>query len=359
MTGHIPRHAAPQAPETFAEELRDAFAPRTILLVVGVAVLCLGFLLSYLGAFHHPTPSRIPVAVVAPEQVSSQFVDQLNGIDGRPVEATAVADEGTARRELQRAETSAVLIVDATGTRDQLLVASGGGAAVASAVERVLTQAEAAQQRTVSVTDAVPHQDGDAQGSSVFYVVISAVLAGYLLAAVLGMAKGARPATFRRVLWRLAATVPYALVIGLGTAVITGPVLGALTGHTAAIFLMATLLTLTAATVTMAFQILFGILGIGATILVFVILGNPSAGGAYPYPLLPPFWRALGPVLPNGAAVDALRRIVYFDGAGAAVHVWTVVIWAVAGAALAVLAGLLRERRRAAASSAAAIPGQG
>lgn len=333
-----------RTPQTFAEELRDAIAPRTVALVVGVALLCLGFVLSYLGAFHTPKPDRIPVAVVAPAQAAPRVVAALNGVTGHPVHATAVADEASARRALRHLDTSGVLVVDASGARDRLLVASGGGAAVSSTLERVLTQVEAAQQRTLVVDDVVPHQDGDTQGSSVFYVVIGAILAGYLLAAVLGMAVGARPATFRRTLFRLGAAVPYALFVGLGIAVITDPVLGALTGHFGAVFALSALLVFTAAAVTMAFQIVLGIFGIAATILVFVILGNPSAGGAYPYRLLPPFWRALGPVLPNGAGVDALRRTVYFDGADVWPRLLVILVWAVAGTALAVLAGRYRFR---------------
>jgi hypothetical protein len=346
------RHEAPAEPsrpatETFTEELRDAFAPRTLVLVVGVALLCLGFVLSYVGAFHDPTPHRIPVALVAPAQVSDQLVDGLNGIEGEPVHATAVADEAAARRQLERGEISGALLVDPTGTEDTLLVATGQGAAISAAVERIFTAAEASQQRTVAVTDAVPHQSGDPQGSSVFYVAVGAVLAGYLLAAVLGMAKGARPATFRRTLWRLAATVPYSLAVGLGIAIVTGPVLGAITGHFGAVFGIATLLVLSAATVTMSFQVLFGIFGIAATILIFVVVGNPSAGGAYPYPLLPTFWRTVGPWLPNGAGVDALRSAVYFGGTGMAPALWIVVAWILAGTALTVLAARIVHRRTA------------
>jgi hypothetical protein len=66
--------------------------------------------------------------------------------------------------------------------------------------------------------------------------------------------------------------------------------------------------------VTLAFQTLFGVIGIGITILVFVILGNRSAGGAYQPALLPPFWRAISSALPTGAATDTVRRIVYFGG---------------------------------------------
>lgn len=353
MTRSTGRHEAPDhdparpRTETFAEEFRDALNPRSLLLAVGTGLLCLGFLLSYLGAFHTPAPHRVPVAVVAPAPVSAQLVDGLNDIDGTPVQATAVTDEDTARRQLQRAETSGVLIVDPSGTQDQLLVASGGGATVAAAVQRVITAAEAQQQRTVAVTDAVPHQAGDATGAAGFYVAISAVLAGYLFAATLGMARGSRPATFRRTLWRLGATVPYAVFVGLGAAIITGPVLGALTGHFTATWGVATLLALAAATVTMAFQILFGFLGVAATILVFVIIGNTSAGGAYPYRMLPPFWRTVGPWLPNGAGVDALRRAVYFDGVGIAPRIWVIVAWAIAGAVLAVTVSRRWHRRAA------------
>ncbi|WP_199583144.1 DUF3533 domain-containing protein [Blastococcus sp. TF02-09] len=346
------RHEAPAEPsrpatETFTEELRDAFAPRTLLLVVGVALLCLGFVLSYVGAFHDPTPHRIPVAVVAPAQVSGQLVAALDDADGEPVAATAVADEAAARRLLERGEVAGALVVDVAGTQDTLLVASGGGVSMTTAVQRIFTEAEATRQRSLVVDDVVPHQPGDPQGTSGFYVVVGAVLAGYLLAAVLGMAKGARPATFRRALWRLGATVPYSLAVGLGIALVTGPLLGAITGHVGAVFVIATLLVLSAATVTMSFQVLFGVFGIAATILVFVVVGNPSAGGAYRYELLPPFWRAVGPWLPNGAGVDALRSAVYFGGTGTAAALWIVVAWAVAGAALTVLAARIVHRRAA------------
>ncbi len=71
---------------------------------------------------------------------------------------------------------------------------------------------------------------------------------------------------------------------------------------------------------TIALQELVGIVGIGVAILLFVVLGNPSAGGAYQNALLPGFWRAIGNAIPNGAGVDALRRIVYFHGDGVTMH---------------------------------------
>ena len=94
--------------------------------------------------------------------------------------------------------------------------------------------------------------------------------------------------------------------------------------------------------ITMALQVWTGLIGIGLAILLFVVLGNPSAGGAYPAPLLPPFWAAIGPWLPPGAATDAVRGIVYFGGAGAGVAALVLVAYGVVGL-VATLAGAGRR----------------
>lgn len=331
---------------SFRDEVRDAVAPRTVALVVGVLMLQLAFILSYVGAFHSPKPHNIEVAVVAPAQVSARTVAQLNGLPSAPIRATAATDEATALAQLRDARTAAALVIDPSGTSDTLLVASAGGTAVATAVETVLTQAEASQHRTLATRDVIPTQTGDARGLSGFYLVIGWIVGGYLVAALLGVAKGSRPATTRRAIIRILAIIPYAILSGLGGAVIIGPVLGALTGHLLALWGLGTLLVLAAATVTMAFQVLFGVLGIGVTVLLFVVLGNPSAGGAYQPPLLPPFWRALSPALPNGAGTDAVRRIVYFGSHGIASQLLVICCYAVAGAGAAVGASALRHRQQ-------------
>ncbi|GLP81376.1 membrane protein [Mycobacterium antarcticum] len=338
------RHVAPEAPETIGDRFRDAVSPRSLALGVGVLLLQFAFILSYIGAFHAPAPHRIPVTVVAPPQVAAQVVDRLNGIAGEPVNATSTTDDGAARRALAADETSAVYVVNPSDPNDTLLVASGGGSSVATAVQQLFTQAAAQQQRTVTVNDVVPLQPGDARGLSGFYLVIGWAVGGYLFGSMLGIAKGARPANFQRALWRLGATVPYALASGLGGAFIAETVLHAMAGHFWSIAGIGLLVTLSAAAVTIALQMLFGVIGIGLTVVIFVILGNPSAGGAYQPGLLPPFWRAISSALPNGAGTDAIRRIVYFDGHGATHSVVVLVLWVVAGVALTVMASAVRHR---------------
>ncbi|MFJ2113436.1 MULTISPECIES: DUF3533 domain-containing protein [unclassified Streptomyces] len=335
------------AKQGFLSELQDAVQLRTVLLLVGVLVLQFGFILSYIGAFHSPKPHKIPIAVVAPAQVSAQTVSGLNTIASTPVEAKPVASRAAAEKLIRSGETSAALIVDAKSTKDTLLVASGGGVSEVTAITEVVTEADAAQDRTVTVQDIVPLQSGDGRGLSGFYLVIGWIVGGYLVAALLGVAAGARPVTTRRAIFRVGALVPYAILSGLGGAIIADPVLGALTGHFMALWGIGALLVVSAATVTMAFQSLFGVIGIGITVLVFVVLGNPSAGGAYQPSLLPAFWRTISGALPNGAGTEAVRHIVYFGGHGIGGHLAVIIAYVVAGTLVAVLVPAVRARRTA------------
>jgi hypothetical protein len=316
-----PQPQPPVPEQGFWAEWWDAVSPRTVALLFGVLLLQLAFILSYVGAFHSPQPHRIPIAVVAPAQVSAQTVNRLNTIESNPVKATAVPDQALAEQQIRNDDTSAVFIVDPTSNTDTLLVSSAGGTSVSGAVTTVLTQADAAQKRSVTVQDVVPLQPGDGRGLTGFYLVIGWIVGGYLVAALLGVAKG------------------------LGGALVVDQLLGALTGHFLALWLLGALLVASSATVTMGFQMLFGVLGIGVTVLVFVILGNPSAGGAYQPTLLPPFWRTLSGALPNGAGTDAVRRIVYFGANGITGHLIVIAAYILGGAVIAAAGSHLQHHR--------------
>ncbi len=330
--------AADAEPVGLGREIRDALTARTVLLVVGVLLLQLGFILSYVGAFHAPKPQRIGIVLVAPAQVAPKLVADLNAIPSEPIRVRAVGSAEEAQRLIREARTSAALVVDVSGTRDTLYVTSAGGASVETAVTTVIQRVEQTQKRTVAVRDLVPSQAGDNRGLTGFYLVVGWMVGGYLVAALLGVAKGARPGNVRRAVVRLGGIAVYAIVSGLGGALIVGPLLGALDGHFLALWGLGALLVFGAGAVTMAFEVLLGVLGIGVAILLFVILGNPSAGGAYQTSLLPPFWRAISYALPTGAGTDSVRRIVYFGAHGIGQHLLVLALYAVIGAVVALAA---------------------
>ncbi|MEU4827913.1 hypothetical protein AB0H37_39155 [Actinomadura sp. NPDC023710] len=341
----------------FAAELRDAVTLRSFALVSGVLLLQFGFILSYIGAFHSPTPHRIPVAVVAPPAVAGQAVAQVNALTGRPLKARTAPGAQQARRDILHRDVDAAIIVDPRGGTDTLLVASAAGPALAGTATDVAHRLETARGRQVTVVDIRPPGPKDGRGLSSFYLVIGWVVGGYLAAAILAVAGGARPGNARRTVIRLGALALYSVVSGLGGALIAGPLLGALPGHFFPVWGIGALVVFAAAAATAALQTLFGLVGIGLAILLFVVLGNPSAGGAYPVALLPPFWRAIGGWLPTGAATTAVRNTVYFSGNATAHALWVLAGWALAGTVVALAVSALRPRAPAPAEGIASARG--
>ncbi|OBF36692.1 DUF3533 domain-containing protein [Mycobacterium sp. ACS1612] len=310
--------------------MTDGTARRAVLLGLGVLVLQLALILSCIGALHAPQPHRIPVIVVAAQDVSRQVADQLNAIPGQPLLASASDDVRVALASLRAGEAAGVYVVSAADTHDFAVVASAAGPSVASVVEDLFDTAAKVHDRTVSVHDAVPLDPGDAGGLAGFYLVIGWVVGGWLFAVLVGVTP--------RAAWRLGAALGYALASGIGGAAIADTVLGAIDGHFWPVAGIGVLVTLSATAVTLALQTPFRLVGIGLAAVIFVILGVPSAGGASPPTVLPPFWRVIGGVLPNGAGTEALRRIVYFDANGLTQPIGVLAVWITAGV-VATLAG--------------------
>jgi len=332
--------------DSFVARLRRALPLSTMVFVLGVLVIQMAFITSYIGAFHRPTPHNIEVEVVAPSSLANGLVARLNAISGEPLEARAISEETSAVAALRQDRTAAVFVPDLAKPDDTLLVASAGGAAQASAVEAVFQQAETAEHRSLEVRDLVPFQSGDGRGLSAFYLVVGWLIGGYLLATLFGITHG-RPTSLRLAAVRLGATVPYAVLSGLGGALIIGPVLGALDGHFAAVAGVGALLVLAAATVAIGLQALFGTVGVGIVLIIFVVLGNPSAGGPYQASLLPAFWRVIGGALPNGAGVTTIRQITYFGAYGITTPLLIICVWMIGGVALTMVATSARSRLRA------------
>jgi len=316
---------------TLIGELKDAVTLRAVLLVIGVAVIQLAFITSYVGAFHRPVPHRMPLAVVAPQGESDRLVAALNGIRGAPLQATAVADVAAGTAELLKREVYGVLVVRSGPGGVRLIEASASGVSASQAMTEVLDRVGATLHRTVTVDDIRPPSPGDRNSLTSFYLVIGWIVGGYLVASILGISNGSRPANPQRATVRLGVIAVYALATGVLGALVVGPLLHALPGHTLPLALLGALLVFSAGAFSMALQVVAGVIGIGMTILVFVVLGNPSAGGAYSWQLLPGFWRVIGPWIPSGAGTAAARGIAYFGGVAIATNLLVVAAYGLLG----------------------------
>ncbi|MFF9865558.1 DUF3533 domain-containing protein [Streptomyces sp. NPDC013953] len=327
----------------FADEVKNAVTPRAALLVLGVLSLQLLFIASYVGALHHPRPTDVPFGVVAPGAAAGRTADQLAKLPGDPLDPREVRDAAEARRQIMHREIDGALLVDPRGTTDTLLVASGGGAALANALTTITTEAEKARQRTVRTVDVAPASREDFNGLSAFYLVVGWCVGGYLCASILAISAGSRPSSPQRAVIRLAVIALSGIAGGLGGALIVGPLLGALPGSVAALWGLGALVVFAVGAATLALQALTGVVGIGLAVLLIVIAGNPSAGGAFPGPMLPDFWRTIGPGLPPGAGTWAARSIAYFKGNAISGSMQVLAIWAVIGSALTLVASSLHR----------------
>ncbi|MFF8276453.1 DUF3533 domain-containing protein [Streptomyces lateritius] len=328
---------------SLVEELKSAVTPRAALLVVGVLALQLLFIASYVGALHNPKPKDVPFGVVAPQQVSAQLLGRLERLPGEPLDPRTVADEAQARKQIMNRELDGALVVNPGGTTDTLLVASGGGTVLSSALETLFTQVEGANRRTLRTVDIAPASKQDFDGLSAFYLVVGWCVGGYICAAILAISAGSRPANRERAIIRLGVLALYSVLGGLGGAVVVGPILGALPGSVAALWGLGALVVFAVGAATLALQSVFGIVGIGLAILLIVIAGNPSAGGAFPLPMLPPFWNAIGPALPPGAGTWAARSIAYFKGNDLTGSLLVLSAWAVVGSVITLVMSSLKR----------------
>jgi hypothetical protein len=141
-----------------------------------------------------------------------------------------------------------------------------------------------------------------------------------------------------RVRWP--AIVVFAIVAGNVTAFDTDVLVGALTGHFAGIALVAGLLALAVSAAAHGLGHLGGPVGIVTAVLLLLLLGVSSAGGAVTYQFEPGFFGALSQLLPPGAALTAIRNVQYFDWAATLAPLLALAAWAAGGLAF----GLLGER---------------
>ncbi|MGW1811876.1 carboxypeptidase regulatory-like domain-containing protein, partial [Streptomyces sp. NPDC002078] len=287
------------------------------------AVLFLGLLFSFPMAFHQPQPHHAKL-VIADPAVEHRVDTALQRQHPGGFDVTAVTDAREARRAVL--DRDAVAGFAATGRHAAVLyVAKANGASLEQALTKGFTQLAVHNHQKLTVTDVAPTVSKDGSGATLVYFGIAWNVPGYILATTL-----LRAVTLNR---RTKLTT-IAGVAGLFSAVgfLVGTGLGFFPNDPTALAI-AFLLTTAVATFSLGMapfvKHFFPLAGLG----LYVVLSVPSSG-LVPVQLLPGFFQALHAVMPLGNAVDALRGLLYFDGAGVLKPVLVLCGWITAGWAL-------------------------
>lgn len=299
--------------------------------IAAVSLLSLLFIGSYAGALHEPRPHDVPIAVT--EQVPAAQRAQLNASSA--IEAKAVSSPAAALRSIDERDSYGALIARPRGLT--VVVAPAASAAVADFLSGRFAAELRATGTPVRVQTVHPLPASDTRGLVGFYTVIGWAIAGYLGATLFGLTFGTSPGRARTG-WRMGALAVLGLIVGLGGAALSTAIAGYDHGFFA-IAAVGLLTVLATGSVTVALQSLLGILGTGIAILLFVVFGNPAAGGAYAGELLPGLWRLGGQLIPTGAATTAVRDAAYFPAASIAGSLLVLAIWILAGVAVALFVG--------------------
>ncbi|MEV5593376.1 ABC transporter permease [Streptomyces sp. NPDC052496] len=329
-------------------------------------LMCVGMGLAYLGAFAHPEPHHLPVAVVgsgSQTQVLAQTISDKahGGLDVRTVGSRAEAED-----QLKHQEIFGAYVADthasgggapagATAAKGgsakaapELLVATAGSDTTASVVQKVFTPVAAQQGAPLKVTDVAPPAEDDPTGQGLFFLMVAISIGSYASVAVIGGAGGVLPIRLRAAL-----AVGTSFVVSILGTLFAGPVFHLVDHGLWGLWSMAWLYSagiLLIGTGLHTFLKRWTTLGVMA---LFVMLNFTSAGGVFRPELQNGFFASLHAFWNGAGFVEGTRSHVYFDGNGLAGHVWTLVLWLVVGFVMVGVASLAETRRRRAAAAAA------
>jgi hypothetical protein len=293
-------------------------------------ILVFAFTTLYVAAFHTPRAKGVDVAVVggAPQVASLQGA--LDAHARGAFDVRSYGSEEAAREALLDTSVRGVVIPGPGGER--VLVAGAGGVAPAQAVADAVRSVAAG----AAVEDVRPLPESDRRGLSPLFAVIGTLIPSLVFGVLLSVFGRKLPA---RVRW--AAVVVFGVTAGLVAAFDIDVLVGAMNGHFLGIAAVAALLAVAAAAAAHGLGHAGGPVGIVTAVLLLLLLGVSSAGGAVTYQFEPGFYGAISQLLPPGAALTAMRNVQYFDGAATLAPLLTLAAWALGGVAL----GLIGERK--------------
>ncbi|WP_010541006.1 ABC transporter permease [Dietzia alimentaria] len=303
-------------------------------------ILMVGMMITgYLGAMHSPAPNNMPIVVAGAVTEAAPFAESLENADPGAVETRVVEDAGQARRLVIDREVAGAVSLD--GDTATLYTAGGAGASQRSVVTSIVTPHALAQGMTVTAEDLAPLPDTDMSGLGAMFMATALALAGYLPFSVV-VSNSPELLRFRRAVPLLAA---WSAIVAALVWVVTGPLLGVVHGHTAQVLAISWLAVFAIGSVQLFLTRIFGAMAVLVGMLFLMALGIPASNMGMSIYTLPSLYPVLHAFLPTPATGEALRSVLYFDGAGVLPHLVVLALGATAGLGATVLVDRRRERK--------------
>ncbi|MEU9016545.1 hypothetical protein [Actinomadura sp. NPDC048394] len=322
--------------------MKSSPTARALGVAIGAALLQLVMITAFAWPSAHLAPRRVPIVVTGP--AAGSVAERLAQARPGAFAITTRPDEASARKALTDRDAYGAIVTAPSGVR--VLTASAASPVVAQQLDALAQQfapkRDAAANAMPAVRDVVAADPDDPRGTGFGGMALPLIMSSIAGAALLTF-------TVRRVAWRAAGVLLFALLGGLGSAALAQSWMSLLPGPYLAIAgVMAFTIAAVAGTVA-GLAAALGRAGLGLGALAFLLVGNPLSGATSAPELLPRPWGEIGQYLPPGASATLLRSAAFFDGAGAARPLAVLAGWTVLGA---VLLALGARRARAARADA-------
>ncbi|MEV6728478.1 hypothetical protein [Streptomyces sp. NPDC051364] len=291
------------APGTKSSAAKNAVR---ILAALAIAALmqCL-FTSNYISSGHAPVAVGLPFGVTGSSPILTAVEKQFS------LKVTHYPNESAAKEAINQSKLYGALV---PASNTLIVVPTKSDIAPLDLVTHFQSAAKSLGQPPLKVEQYAPTPlaKKDPFNLVVSLMLVPLLIGGYVSSTMLKTVTGAPTGR-----WRGLILAGFAIVAGLVISLIVGPWLQGFPTEKFWIVWPILALIIAAVAVTAAvLQKLLGAAGTLVTVILIMLFGNPSSGGANGVPYLPDFWRTIGPYLPPRNAYILLHDTIYFDGHG-------------------------------------------
>jgi hypothetical protein len=265
------------------------------------------FVTSYSLAMSNPQPHDVPIGIVSDTVTAAQLQQGLENLEGASFVVADYPSLDAAKQAIDEQTIYAALVTGAD-TSAELYISSASGASIAKLIDADATELGQKVGASITVTDLNPLSPNDPSGLVLFYLALAATIIGFV-GAIQTRVNAAGLTLGGELIW----DAGRAILVGLVITLTTGPIFGFETFPIVPVWAVLSCSVFIAGAVYSFWRVVIGgKWALVPTWALFILISNPSSGGAVAPQLLPPFYEFMGRWMPTGATVRALRDLTYF-----------------------------------------------